>query len=315
MRLAKGPALWLAERRGRVVYTRRGKISAPGIPKARELKSEEAAQAFLEAERDKRLADGFVMLDETAGLDTPFTATGRPRERTVPRRYEEVASRVVMVVRSGLKTRAEVDALIDGIARDLTQLRLDERAARTQPAMTMEERYREADVRARVKRDATNDDDDGGQGLRELLGWVADTERTALRAKVAPTPCVNDGIDAAFEQLQRQGIVALQGAGFTQSDGWAEANGVAHQLRARGTPPRGACFYQEQDLERAIQGKGLALAFGAYTSNDAEHDAATIALGHEIVAVLRAHGVDAAWAGDPTKGIAVAPFAWYRRGT
>ena len=66
------------------LHTRAGKPSAPGVPKARGFRSDADAEAHLIAERDKRLAEGYVVIDEGAGLDTPFTADSKPRERRVP---------------------------------------------------------------------------------------------------------------------------------------------------------------------------------------------------------------------------------------
>jgi len=65
---------------------------------------------------------------------------------------------------------------------------------------------------------------------------------------------VNDRIRRAFAELNKRGIVALQNAGMTMSDGWEDANETAT------SSTRGATFYHRQDLERAMHGEGLLLA-------------------------------------------------------
>src|SRR6187402_2874825 len=43
------------------------------------------------------------------------------------------------------------------------------------------------------------------------------------------SPTVNDRIGAAFADLNARGIIALQNAGYTMTDGWSDANEVALQ--------------------------------------------------------------------------------------
>jgi hypothetical protein len=119
----------------------------------------------------------------------------------------------------------------------------------------------------------------------------------------------NDAIDAAFDDLNAAGIVALQDAGYTQSDGWADVNERAARLRPQ---PRGATFYHRQDLERGLAGEGLWLTFGAYDDGE-EHDAASVAVGREIFDVLVRHGVGARWNGTTTQRIQISPFEWRKR--
>lgn len=54
---------------------------------------------------------------------------------------------------------------------------------------------------------------------------------------------VNDNIDDAFGELYERGILALENAGYMQSDGWTEVLEVAAQESSR---PRGAIYYTGQ---------------------------------------------------------------------
>ncbi|MFP2927704.1 DUF6891 domain-containing protein [Pyxidicoccus sp. 3LG] len=123
-------------------------------------------------------------------------------------------------------------------------------------------------------------------------------------------PTLNDAIDAAFEELNANGIVTLQSAGYTMSDGWSDVNELASY---QDPPPRGAVFYHGQDLERGVRGEGLMLAFGAYENDDRKHVPASIAIAREACETLARHGVKTEWNGDVDQRIQIPPFEWRRR--
>jgi hypothetical protein len=131
-----------------------------------------------------------------------------------------------------------------------------------------------------------------------------------LRETTWNDPTMNDAIDRACEELNAAGIVALQNAGYTQSDGWADVNEVAADQPGR---PRGAVFYHGQDLERGVAGKGLWLAFGTYEDDDAKRDAAGAVIGREICQVLARHGVPVEWDGSVDQRLSIPPFEWRKR--
>ncbi len=123
-------------------------------------------------------------------------------------------------------------------------------------------------------------------------------------------PTLNDALDSAFEELNQNGIVALENAGYTMSDGWSDVNEVASY---QDTPPRGAVFYHGQDLERGVAGEGLLLAFGAYESNPEKHVAASLAIAREVCDTLARHGVKTEWNGSIDARIRIPPFEWRKR--
>jgi len=151
--------------------------------------------------------------------------------------------------------------------------------------------------------------------VKELGAYATalfDKQRKAEKGWKKQAP--NDVIDAAFAALNRAGIVALQNAGYTMSDGWEDADEVATKTRkATKKTPRGATFYHGQDLERGVAGAGLMLAFSAYEDSDKKRDAASVGIGREIVATLTKFGVKTKWNGTVEQRIAIAPFRWQRR--
>jgi hypothetical protein len=111
-------------------------------------------------------------------------------------------------------------------------------------------------------------------------------------------------VKSAFAELRRRGIIAVRNAGYTMSDGWsvvAEHRSIAERV---GEKPRGGVFYHGQDAARARNGETLMLAFGSFVRG-ARHEAASEALGREIVEVLTAHGFSLAWSGSVNSRIEI----------
>jgi hypothetical protein len=135
-------------------------------------------------------------------------------------------------------------------------------------------------------------------------------EEQRVRESGWSEPTLNDAIDSAFEELDAKGIVTLQNAGYTMSDGWADVNELASY---QDPPSRGAVFYHGQDLERGVQGEGLWLAFGAYERDDAKQVAASLAIAREVCETLARHGVKTEWDGTAEQRIEIPPFEWRKR--
>jgi hypothetical protein len=165
-----------------------------------------------------------------------------------------------------------------------------------------------SDIRERVQDELGAPDDALCKELRVHAEALFEKQRVAEEKWTRRT--TNDAIDSAFAALNRAGIVALQNAGYTMSDGWEDVNGLA---RKKPTRPRGATFYHGQDLERGVAGEGLWLAYGAYEDDAKKHDAASVAIGRAIVDQLARFGVETAWDGTVDQRIAIRPFRWRRR--
>lgn len=158
--------------------------------------------------------------------------------------------------------------------------------------------------------------------VQEMIGDILedDADETFLRSAVAPefekkaaaeamwppeTDC--DRLDRAFAELNASGVIALGNAGYTMSDGLSDVGEVLHQ-RGR-TNVKGYCFYHGQDLERAVAGAGLMIAFG-----DLDDDKAGKAkIGNLVRATLEAHGFEIQWDGNPETRLHIANIDWKRR--
>lgn len=111
-----------------------------------------------------------------------------------------------------------------------------------------------------------------------------------------------DRIDTAFQSLAARGIVAA--ANFT----CCMSCGSAEIWEHAAPTDRGYVFFHQQDTERAAESGELLLAYGATSGTDADG----VAIGHEIVAALRAAGLTATWDGDIRERIAVS-LDWRKR--
>ncbi len=119
-----------------------------------------------------------------------------------------------------------------------------------------------------------------------------------------------DRLDAAFADLEQQGILTAQNAGYTQSDGFADINEKYWRLTKKQQKTYvGFVFFHSQDLERVLESKKLLLAFGA-GKGDAKSD---VKAGKIIQKVLTAHGFKVKWNGKSDTRLEISKFTWQKR--
>jgi hypothetical protein len=124
----------------------------------------------------------------------------------------------------------------------------------------------------------------------------------------ATTDC--DRLDGVFAALNARGIIALQNAGYTQSDGYDDVR-QSHHERSDRDRVIGYCFYHGQDLERAVHGQGLHLAFGPMDAKKEETEGPRI--GAIIVEELARAGFAVRWDGTFDQRIFIPTIDWKRR--
>jgi hypothetical protein len=123
-----------------------------------------------------------------------------------------------------------------------------------------------------------------------------------------PSPTDNDRLDAAFAELDRDGILARQHFACCETCGAREIHDELDQAEKAGRTMRGFTFYHRQDTEHAVGGEGLYLSFGSIDRDGP----ATVAIGHEVVDALTRHGLSPAWNGKQVHRILL-PVVWRRR--
>lgn len=117
-------------------------------------------------------------------------------------------------------------------------------------------------------------------------------------------------LDAAFTRLELEKTIALQNAGYTQSDGYEDCCEVYERRGGASSGSIGFCFYQFQDLGRAVRGEPLYLSYGAFKSSDGE----AVGVGMTVCAVLEAQGLAVDWNGRPDSRPRILNLDWKRRG-
>lgn len=132
-------------------------------------------------------------------------------------------------------------------------------------------------------------------------------KREAEQTWPAETDC--DRLDRVFADFSAHGIVALQNAGYTQSDGIADVSQCYHAAGGERSSFRGYCFYHGQDLESAIHGGGLYLAFGDVHGTDE----VGVQIGALIQRLLTEAGFPVEWDGSIKMRLNIPVLDWKRR--
>ncbi|HRP11781.1 MAG TPA: hypothetical protein PLK37_12155 [Terricaulis sp.] len=149
-----------------------------------------------------------------------------------------------------------------------------------------------------------------GDALRQFASETLERlwreQRAAEAGWFGRTDC--ERLDQAFEELETTGIVCRQDFTCCNNCGEAEIGDEFEAVEGRGIKVRGYAYFHAQDTERAVEGQGVYLSYGA----NARGDAAGVAIGREIVAVLTAYGLKPNWNGKLAQRIHV-PLEWRRR--
>jgi hypothetical protein len=144
---------------------------------------------------------------------------------------------------------------------------------------------------------------------QEMLEEFARSEFQAKREAEATWPLVTDCVrlDEVFDSLNSAGIIALQNAGYTMSDGLGAVNEALASHHSEKV--QGYCFYHEQDVARAVDGFGLWVAFG----DIADTESGKREIGPLVKAEFERHGFMVQWDGNPDTRIDIPQIVWQRR--
>jgi hypothetical protein len=71
----------------------------------------------------------------------------------------------------------------------------------------------------------------------------------------------------------------------------------------------GFCFYHEQDVESALESKGIWIAFGGFD----QEEVTTAKVGGVAKEALEAHGFKVMWNGNSETRLSIPDFDWKRR--
>jgi hypothetical protein len=148
---------------------------------------------------------------------------------------------------------------------------------------------------------------DSGEVSASLDAEIAKLES---EKKTWPTITDCDRLESAFAALYKRGIIALHNAGNTQSDGYENFQDALKKHKNKSSI-LGYCFYHGQDLDRAVRGGGLFLAFGPADPNDEEEKGAII--GNMVRKELEKAKLKVVWKGTFSSRMQLPSFVWQRR--
>lgn len=114
-------------------------------------------------------------------------------------------------------------------------------------------------------------------------------------------------LDAAFSNLNKQGIISLHCAGYVQTDGFDDCNELAVERHKNGEKVIGCCFYTMQDLEHILHGEdnSLYFSFGNYFDEPTAVD-----IGQIIVKEFEKVGFATYWTQTADTRIAIKSLTW-----
>ncbi|MEM8671383.1 MAG: hypothetical protein AAGG48_27935 [Planctomycetota bacterium] len=151
----------------------------------------------------------------------------------------------------------------------------------------------------------------GELNAREVTAEI-DTQCVQYETEKQSYPDTTDceRLDRAFEKMNDRGVLALQNAGYTQSDGFEDVGEVYLQHPDQASII-GYCFYHGQDLQRAVNGGGLYFAFGPVDPVDEQ--TVGIDVGNIVREELKNAGLSVEWDGTFEQRLGVPKVKWQKR--
>lgn len=141
-------------------------------------------------------------------------------------------------------------------------------------------------------------------GQEVARAWVAKLKDE----KTWPAETDVDKLDSAFAELRAAGIIALHQAGMEPSDGLTEVSEEYEAAGAEASGVTGYCFYHQQDVERAIEGHGLLIAFGDIDGDPVKG----VEIGRRVARAIEQSGLQPSWDGSIDRCIGV-DLRWQKR--
>jgi hypothetical protein len=124
-----------------------------------------------------------------------------------------------------------------------------------------------------------------------------------------------DRLDAAFEELNANGLIALHSPAATSE--LCEMAAISQWRRKGGAMTRriGCVFYHSDDVRWAMTDGELHLGYTCFEGHPGLHNLGVLQemVGHQIHDTLHRHGLDAVWSGS-TEDKIVVKMTWLKRG-
>lgn len=119
-----------------------------------------------------------------------------------------------------------------------------------------------------------------------------------------------DRLEAAFDALEDQGLIAIHAAGFSLEEARLDAMQEFSGRGGAGAGLKGVVFYTLQDVATALETHALPVHVSACRPGEAQADAAVAAL---VRRALEGAGLSLAAPGDDPAVVTLAPIEWRKR--
>lgn len=149
-------------------------------------------------------------------------------------------------------------------------------------------------------------DADGARVAADLDRQIA---RKAIEERSWPAVLDTDRLDRAFDALEGLRVVCLHDAGYTQSDGYGDAEERRDEEGGDESGFDAYCFYHRQDVEGALDGRGLYIAFGSFRTQKGD-----VKVGRKVEHQLATAGLRVVWDDSPDTRLHIPDFDFRRRG-
>lgn len=121
-------------------------------------------------------------------------------------------------------------------------------------------------------------------------------------------PTSFDKLVKAFDQLNKEKIIALHKTGYTKQDGRDDCLQVIDELKNIGIKAKGYCFYHTQDLETAIANNNLFIGYDSYN----QEDELTKKVAEKIIEILKSNRFNVKWNGSIKTRIEIVDITWQK---
>ena len=115
-------------------------------------------------------------------------------------------------------------------------------------------------------------------------------------------------LQGVFDQLNREGIISIDYAGFDISEGHEEVGVVFKFMKENDLLRNGYCFYHQQDIERCMDSENRTLFLAFHSLNGDEEMA--LKVGKRIVDLLNQARFEVEWTGSLNQRIGIKNFYW-----
>ena len=159
------------------------------------------------------------------------------------------------------------------------------------------------------------------EGYTYTDDWVEKTIKATYKAHILESkswthPTDPEKLKEVFDQLSREGIMALHNFGWENSDIFPVVNATLDDLKENGYEVNliGCCGYHWQDVEIVLnpQWKSISIVFYSNEEDEIKEKIEQLKIGNRIFELLKEQNFDVEWDGTLEKKVSINNFEWLK---